>query len=130
MDLDLLRATQAVFDPVRDALCPFLYQRVQSSTPTPVPACSDGVDNDGDGLTDAPADPGCRGPAALLEDPACDDRLDNDHDGQIDLGDPECEGPYDTTEAPPPRRPPAVAGPELMGCGRRCGGCGAAQLPS
>lgn len=33
-------------------------------TPTPPPpvfACSDGIDNDGDGLTDFPADPGCSG---------------------------------------------------------------------
>ena len=28
-------------------------------TPTPADACSDGVDNDGDTLTDFPADPGC-----------------------------------------------------------------------
>ncbi len=30
--------------------------------------CSDGVDNDGDGLTDAPADPGCEYPADPSED--------------------------------------------------------------
>jgi len=115
MDVDLLRATQGVLDPVRDALCPFLYQRVKSATPAPVPACSDGVDNDGDRLTDFPADPGCLGPDVLLEDPTCDDRMDNDHDGRIDLADPDCEGPYDTTEAPPP--PPVTGcgfGPELM----------------
>ena len=27
--------------------------------PPPAPACSDGIDNDGDGLTDYPSDPGC-----------------------------------------------------------------------
>jgi hypothetical protein len=116
MDVDLLRSTQGVLDPVRGALCPFLYERVKSGAPAPVPACSDGVDNDGDRLTDAPADPGCVGPGVLLEDPACDDRMDNDHDGRIDLADPDCEGPYDTTEAPPP--PPVAGcgfGPELMG---------------
>jgi hypothetical protein len=69
MDVNLFRATQAVLDPVRGVLCPFLYQRVRSATPAPVPACSDGVDNDGDRLTDFPADPGCFGPAARLEDP-------------------------------------------------------------
>lgn len=29
------------------------------STPPPDPACSDGIDNDGDGATDYPNDPGC-----------------------------------------------------------------------
>jgi hypothetical protein len=102
MDVDLLRSTQGVLDPVRDALCPFLYERVKSGEPAPVPACSDGVDNDGDGLTDASADPGCSGPGVLLEDPACDDGMDNDHDRGIDLADPGCNGPYDTTESQPP----------------------------
>jgi hypothetical protein len=67
--VNLFRATQAVLDPARDALCPFLYQRVKSVTPVPLPACSDGVDNDGDRLADFPADPGCFGPGARLEDP-------------------------------------------------------------
>jgi hypothetical protein len=110
MDLDLLRATQGVLDPVRGALCPFLYQRVKSATPGAVPACSDGVDNDGDGLADFPADPGCLALAALLEDPACDDGLDDDRDGRIDLADPDCDGAYDTSEASPPL-------PPLPGCG-------------
>ncbi len=56
--------------------------------------CMDGVDNDGDGLTDFGADPGC----AAFDDPSernsampCDDGFDNDRDGQIDAGrDPEC----------------------------------------
>jgi hypothetical protein len=109
MDVDLLRSTQGVLDPVRGALCPFLYERVKSGTPASVPACSDGVDNDGDGLTDAPADPGCFGPAELLEDPACNDGMDNDHDGLIDLADPDCNDPYGTTESPPP--------PNTWGCG-------------
>lgn len=30
--------------------------------PTPKPQCSDGIDNDGDGKVDYPADPGCDGP--------------------------------------------------------------------
>jgi hypothetical protein len=48
------------------------------------PACSDGIEDDGDGLTDYPADPGCMDSASLLENPACDDDLDNDGDGTID----------------------------------------------
>ncbi|HKJ36008.1 MAG TPA: beta-propeller fold lactonase family protein [Solirubrobacterales bacterium] len=35
---------------------------VSSFTREPAPACSDGLDNDGDGKTDHPADPGCAGP--------------------------------------------------------------------
>lgn len=62
-------------------------------------ACSDGLDNDGDGLTDH-GDPGCRGPDDVDEDPdptsSCDDGLDNDGDGFLDMNDPDCGGP-DTT---------------------------------
>lgn len=101
-DLDLLRATQGVLDPVRDSLCPLLYRRVQSARRAPVPACSDGVDNDGDRLADFPADPGCAGPGSPIEDPPCDDRMDNDHDGRIDVADARCVRASDWTEAPPP----------------------------
>lgn len=59
--------------------------------------CSDGRDNDGDGLTDHPADPGCAGAHAREEAPACDDGKDNDRDGHADWDgagfshpDPEC----------------------------------------
>ena len=34
-----------------------------STAPVVVPACSDGIDNDGDGLRDWPLDPGCDSPA-------------------------------------------------------------------
>ena len=61
--------------------------------------CSDGRDNDGDGLTDHPADPGCAERHALEEAPACDDDRDNDGDGDADWDgggfthpDPECAG--------------------------------------
>jgi len=41
----------------------FCAERGATPTPTPTPpptfACSDGADNDGDGLTDFPSDPGC-----------------------------------------------------------------------
>jgi hypothetical protein len=113
MDVDLLRATQGVFDPLRDALCPFLYQRVQSGLPVSLPACSDGVDNDGDGLRDFPADPGCSGPGARLEDPACDDGLDDDRDGRIDLADPGCRDAADATETPQLAAFGCGIGPEL-----------------
>lgn len=59
-------------------------------------ACDDGIDNDGDGLTDAGEDPGCATVASPRENPACDNGLDDDGDGGVDwLGnppDPECVG--------------------------------------
>ena len=57
---------------------------------TPTPRCSDGADNDGDGLVDYPADPGCGSPNDDSENPACDDGIDNDGDGLKDLADPGC----------------------------------------
>jgi len=53
-------------------------------------ACSDAIDNDGDGLVDA-ADPGCAGGGSPdTENPQCDDGWDNDNDGLADLADPQC----------------------------------------
>jgi hypothetical protein len=63
--------------------------------------CTNGIDDDGDGSADFPADPGCDS----AEDPSernpgapCDDGLDNDGDFRIDGVDPGCEGPLDGTE--------------------------------
>jgi hypothetical protein len=47
--------------------------------------CSDGRDNDGDGFTDFPSDPGCAGVESTMENPKCQDGVDNDHDGWIDF---------------------------------------------
>jgi lysophospholipase L1-like esterase len=44
----------------------------------PPPACSDGVDNDGDGFIDHPADPGCFDATSDREAPQCQDGIDND----------------------------------------------------
>lgn len=68
------------------------------------PDCDDGLDDDGDGLTDYPADPGCTGPTDESEREAslaCDNGLDDDGDGTIDLGDPGCAAPGDTDERGP-----------------------------
>ncbi len=46
--------------------------------------CDDGEDNDGDGWTDFPEDPGCGLADFPLEDPQCQDGIDNDGDGKID----------------------------------------------
>ena len=73
--------------------------------------CSDNRDNDGDGLIDFPADPGC---ASRDDDdefniiippppvPQCRDGRDNDGDGNIDMQDPGCSHPDDNDEFNPP----------------------------
>jgi hypothetical protein len=83
--------------------------------------CQNGLDDDGDGLVDFPADPGCADPLDLSEtNPAvdCDDGFDNDGDGRVDFdpvtfanpgdqhtppsgsGDPGCKDPFSNTESP------------------------------
>ena len=64
-------------------------------------ACSDGKDNDGDGKTDYPADPGCTSAADTDETdvPQCSDGKDNDGDGLLDYpNDPGCASYLDATE--------------------------------
>jgi hypothetical protein len=84
------------------------------------PACSDGDDNDGDGLVDR-ADPGCSSggtynPNAATEAtnphtsrvPQCSDGIDNDGNGKADFAgahglpaDPNCSSASDDNESPP-----------------------------
>ncbi|TSC68736.1 MAG: Uncharacterized protein G01um101456_518 [Parcubacteria group bacterium Gr01-1014_56] len=100
--------------------------------PPDVPAqCTDTIDNDGDGLIDYPADPGCASASDNNESnppppppsspiPQCSDGIDNDQDGKIDWnalpneGDQGCATPLDDNESdepppPPPPPPPAPA---------------------
>ncbi|PJF34229.1 MAG: hypothetical protein CUN57_00040 [Phototrophicales bacterium] len=67
----------------------------------PLPLCSDGLDNDGDGATDFPADFSCS--SADDDDEtnpmaACQDGIDNDGDGFVDLDDLGCYGLQDNDE--------------------------------
>jgi spore coat protein A len=66
--------------------------------------CQDGLDNDGDGRTDHPADPGCASAADFLEtSPSlpCDDGADGDGDGFTDHpDDPGCRDPSWREEDP------------------------------
>ncbi|BBL76354.1 glycoside hydrolase family 5 protein [Methylomagnum ishizawai] len=77
-------------------------------------ACADGLDNDGDGWVDYPADPGCSSSTDSDEtDPppptACADGLDNDGDGRVDYpADPGCASATDSDETDPPPPPPAA----------------------
>ena len=72
--------------------CPALFNPDQADTDGNAQGdacqgpCRDGLDNDGDGLADFPADPGCRDALAPLENPQCQDGLNNDpgQDARID----------------------------------------------
>ncbi|HEX2485306.1 MAG TPA: hypothetical protein VHQ66_08400, partial [Myxococcota bacterium] len=63
--------------------------------------CHDGVDNDGDGKSDYPLDPGCASAASLSENPRCDNGVDDDGDGRVDAPvDIGCGGATATREDP------------------------------
>ena len=68
------------------------------------PACSNHMDDDGDGKVDFPADPGCTSAADTSEpdSPACSDGVDNDGDARTDFpADPGCVSSDDANEADP-----------------------------
>jgi cytochrome c553 len=83
-----------------------------NGTPPPVAQCADGIDNDGDGLIDFPADPGCTDandndefnapPPPVAQ---CADGIDNDGDGLVDMADPGCSSPADNDETNLPPAP-------------------------
>ena len=85
------------------------YSHSYSRNAAQAPQCSDGIDNDGDGLIDFPADPGCDDANDNDETNAstlaqCEDGIDNDGDGLIDFpADPGCDDANDNdeTDAPP-----------------------------
>ncbi len=86
------------------------------------PLCSDGIDNDRDGLIDHPADPGCddandmseRGGMLAAE---CDNGFDDDMNDLTDFpNDPGCTDAFDVTELPEPGgTTPLLAGWLLAG---------------
>ena len=67
-----------------------------------ITACSDGVDNDGDGWIDL-VDPGCATTAdtneSMVGSDDCGDEVDNDGDGLVDGFDPDCATPTGDSEA-------------------------------
>ena len=70
------------------------------------PDCDDGLDDDGDGLTDYPDDPGCIDEFDTDERGAsfeCDNGIDDDTDGFTDFPDDDgCLHPTNSIEAPEP----------------------------
>jgi lysophospholipase L1-like esterase len=92
-------------------------------------ACADGLDNDGDGLIDHPADPGCRYATSAFEGRQCQDGIDNDNqpgtdfdggesihgigNGDPDGPDPQCTDAWRNREGVPPTSGCGL-GPELV----------------
>jgi hypothetical protein len=75
---------------------------LEIAMPAP-PACSNGLDDDGDTLVDYPADPGCRTATSGPEDPQCSNGLDDDGDLAVDHpADSLCRGAWDNDEASNP----------------------------
>jgi len=100
-------------DPTPDELGDYVGRQIAGFNVPPAP-CADGVDQDGDGLVDFPADPGCRDDsAASVEDPACQNGVDDDGDGNVDFDggaaanggvaiasrDASCRSPFGANEA-------------------------------
>ncbi|MBD3313712.1 PKD domain-containing protein [Candidatus Woesearchaeota archaeon] len=100
------------------------YVSVEVDSSVPEPECSDGLDNDGDGLVDED-DPGCYDSGVYdpeddsEEDtlPACSDNFDNDDDGLVDLDDPGCEDGEDDDETDPVTLPECSDGIDNDGDG-------------
>jgi hypothetical protein len=88
-----------------------------------LPACDDGVDNDGDGDIDWYEDATCAdNPAGTSEGPpaVCGDGVDNDGDGRVDRNDPGCRGRATGTDETDPGPVPSSFGFDVVrpyGCG-------------
>ena len=84
-----------------EAITPlWLFGDWDPRTAEPRSDCEDGVDNDGDGLTDL-GDPGCASSSDFAEvarELPCDNGVDDDGDGRIDSADPGCTDPLDPSE--------------------------------
>jgi hypothetical protein len=99
---EVLGDLQASGVPIPDVYAQTSRIRVQQAGALLFP-CADGIDDDGDGLVDAPLDPGCTDPADDSEraaELACDDGEDDDGDGAIDTADPGCRDPSWPREDP------------------------------
>jgi len=85
LDLDPDQIDNVADDPAYATVRQQLEARLDVLLPPPLgPVCSDGLDNDADGLIDFPADPGCQYAFSPRENPRCDNDDDDDGDGGID----------------------------------------------
>jgi len=77
------------------------YYRSQILGWVSTPACNDGLDNDFDGLVDAPQDRGCKSSSDTSEKFDCENGLDDDGDGLLDYpADAGCAAATADVEAP------------------------------
>ena len=126
LNLDPSQLENRADDPAYATIRQQLEARLDELLPPPLgPVCSDGLDNDGDGLIDFPADLGCRYASSNLENPLCDNDDDDDGDGGIDwdggsgggTADTYCASkPWGDREEPKPKRRsyPCGLGAELI----------------
>jgi len=100
---EILTALQDTGVPIPDVYAETSRIRIAEALVAVIPDCANGVDDDGDGLTDL-EDPGCLDagdPSEKTPNLACDDGADNDGDGLVDFPeDPGCFHPAATLEDP------------------------------
>ncbi len=100
---EILTALQDTGVPIPDVYAETSRIRIAEALVAVIPDCSNGIDDDGDGLTDL-EDSGCldaSDPSEKTPDLACDDGADNDGDGLVDFPeDPGCIHPAATFEDP------------------------------
>lgn len=83
----------------------------------PPPACSDGIDNDGDGFIDHPNDPGCSSPTGDSEDPIhCSDPGADNYQAVGSCTYPSVAGPITPL---PSLIPPSSPGPIILSANPR-----------
>lgn len=88
-------------------------ESINVSIEVKIAQCSDGLDNDDDGKTDFPNDPGCSSAVDDNEsdEKQCSDTIDNDGDGKIDFpNDPGCTSTSDDDETDPASIPSSGGG--------------------
>ena len=107
IDADPTRDVDADGAPDDEDVCPDLFDPLQGDADRDDvgdlcdAVCANGLDDDGDGLADFGADPGCQNAEGWArEAPACSDGLDNDGDGGVDWPrDGTCIAPWQADEA-------------------------------
>jgi hypothetical protein len=100
---DAAAIAQAIGDPLSPGILTGADFTIIPPVPSDVRECSDDDDNDFDGLTDFPDDPGCSSATDNQEQddapPECADEFDNDGDEKVDFGeDPGCTSATDLDE--------------------------------
>ncbi|MDO8516298.1 MAG: hypothetical protein Q7S28_03545 [bacterium] len=88
----------------------FDFSEPVSVAETTIVSCTDGIDNDKDGLADS-VDSDCKGFFIENNPGLCRDKSDDDFDGLIDAADPDCAAFYPPAPQPAPPPPPPAPSP-------------------